>query len=47
MSKVEAVRAHQLQRALAGWTVDEQAELGRLLVRLADDLQAAPYLPAH
>jgi DNA-binding MarR family transcriptional regulator len=45
LEKVEAVRADQLQRALTGWTVDEQAELGRLLVRLADDLQGAAYLP--
>ena len=45
LEKVEAVRADHLQRALVGWTPDEQAELGRLLVRLADDLQGAPYLP--
>jgi len=45
VAKVEAVRADHLQRAFAGWTKAEQAELGRLLVRLADDLQGAPYLP--
>ena len=45
VAKVERVRADQLQRALAAWTVDEQAKLGRLLVRLADDLQGAAYLP--
>ena len=31
--------------ALSGWTVAEQAELGRLLVRLADDLQGAGVPP--
>jgi DNA-binding MarR family transcriptional regulator len=47
LEKVEAVRNHQLQRALSAWTADEQAELGRLLLRLADDLQGAPYLPVR
>ncbi len=47
VAKVEAVRADHLQRALAGWTGAEQAQLGRLLVRLADDLQGAPYLPVR
>jgi DNA-binding MarR family transcriptional regulator len=47
LEKVEAVRSDQLQRALSGWTADEQAELGRLLVRLADDLQGAAYLPVR
>jgi len=47
LDKVEAVRNDQLQRALSGWTVGEQAELGRLLVRLADDLQSAAYLPVQ
>jgi DNA-binding MarR family transcriptional regulator len=47
LEKVEAVRSDQLQRALSGWTAEEQAELGRLLVRLADDLQGAAYLPVR
>ena len=47
LDKVEAVRNDQLQRALSGWTLEEQAELGRLLVRLADDLQSAAYLPVQ
>ena len=47
LQRVEAVRTDQLQRALAGWTADEQAELGRLLLRLADDLQGAAYLPVR
>lgn len=47
VGKVEAVRADHLQRAFAGWTSAEQTELGRLLVRLADDLQGAPYLPVR
>jgi len=47
LQKVEAVRNDQLQRALSGWTADEQAELGRLLLRLADDLQGAAYLPVR
>jgi hypothetical protein len=45
VGRVEAVRADHLQRALGRWTKAEQVELGRLLVKLADDLQAAPYLP--
>ncbi len=45
LERVEAVRNDQLQRALSTWTTDEQAQLGGLLLRLADDLQGAAYLP--
>jgi DNA-binding MarR family transcriptional regulator len=47
LEKVDKVRHDHLQRALAGWTPAEQAELGQLLVRLADDLQSAAYLPVQ
>jgi DNA-binding MarR family transcriptional regulator len=42
--RYERVRSAQLARALEGWTPDERLELGRLLVRLVDDLQSTPYL---
>jgi DNA-binding MarR family transcriptional regulator len=45
VERIEAVRGEQLRRALAGWTPEERAQLGGLLVRLADDLHRAPYLP--
>jgi DNA-binding MarR family transcriptional regulator len=45
VGRIEAVRGEQLRRALAGWTAEERAQLGTLLVRLADDLHRAPYLP--
>ena len=43
-ARFERVRASQLSRALADWSDDERAELGRLLLRLVDDLQATPHL---
>lgn len=42
--RFERVRSAQLSRALADWTPSEREDLGRLLVRLVDDLQATPYL---
>jgi DNA-binding MarR family transcriptional regulator len=42
----ERVRNAQLSRALAEWTPEERIELGRLLVRLVEDLQTTPYLQA-
>jgi DNA-binding MarR family transcriptional regulator len=42
--RYERVRSAQLARALEGWTPEERLELGRLLVRLVDDLQSTPYL---
>ena len=42
----ERVRSAQLSRALADWTPEERLELGRLLIRLVDDLQSTPYLQA-
>jgi DNA-binding MarR family transcriptional regulator len=41
--RFEQVRNAQLSRALADWTTAERAELGRLLLRLVDDLQSTPY----
>jgi DNA-binding MarR family transcriptional regulator len=41
--RFERVRNAQLSRALADWTDDEREELGRLLLRLVDDLQVTPY----
>jgi DNA-binding MarR family transcriptional regulator len=41
--RFEEVRNAQLSRALADWTDEERAELGRLLLRLVDDLQRTPY----
>lgn len=46
--RYERVRFGHLDRALEGWTPEERTELGRLLVRLVDDLQSTPYLdPDH
>ncbi len=42
--RFEKVRNSQLSRALATWTDEERGELGRLLLRLVDDLQSTPYL---
>jgi DNA-binding MarR family transcriptional regulator len=42
--RFERVRHAQLSRALADWTDDEREELGRLLLRLVDDLQSTPYM---
>lgn len=44
--RFERVRNAQLSRALADWTDDEREELGRLLLRLVDDLQSTPYQPS-
>lgn len=43
-ARYERVRNLQLLRALAEWAPEERLELGRLLVRLVDDLQAIPYI---
>jgi DNA-binding MarR family transcriptional regulator len=37
------VGAHQLERALAGWSQPEREQLGRLMLRFVDDLQRTPY----
>ncbi len=42
--RFERVRSSQLSRALAEWPDEDRAELGRLLLRLVDDLQSTPYL---
>lgn len=42
--RFERVRSAQLSRALSEWTPDERLQLGRLMLRLVDDLQATPYL---
>ena len=42
--RFERVRHAQLTRALADWPDKERELLGRLLVRLVDDLLATPYL---
>jgi len=43
-ARYERVRSAQLSRALAEWEPEERIELGRLLLRLVDDLQSTPYL---
>ena len=42
--RFERVRSAQLSRALVEWTPEERAQLGELMLRLVDDLQATPYL---
>jgi DNA-binding MarR family transcriptional regulator len=42
--RFERVRNAQLTRALADWDDEEREQLGQLLIRLVDDLQATPYL---
>ena len=42
--RFERVRNAQLTRALADWSDEEREILGRLLVRLVDDLLSTPYL---
>lgn len=42
--RFERVRNAQLTRALADWSDEERETLGRLLLRLVDDLQSTPYL---
>lgn len=42
--RFERVRSAQLSRALEDWTPDERMQLGQLMLRLVDDLQATPYL---
>jgi DNA-binding MarR family transcriptional regulator len=39
------VGAHQLERALAGWSAPEREQLGRLMLRFVEDLQRTPYEP--
>lgn len=43
-ARYERVRSAQLSRALADWEPEERIQLGRLLLRLVDDLQSTPYL---
>jgi hypothetical protein len=42
--RFERVRGAQLSRALIEWTPEEREQLGKLMLRLVDDLQATPYL---
>jgi DNA-binding MarR family transcriptional regulator len=42
--RFERVRSAQLSRALIDWTPEERLQLGKLMLRLVDDLQATPYL---
>jgi hypothetical protein len=42
--RFERVRSAQLSRALIEWTPEERLQLGKLMLRLVDDLQATPYL---
>lgn len=42
--RFEKVRNAQLSRALSDWTPGEREQLGYLMLRLVDDLQATPYL---
>lgn len=42
--RYEHVRGGQLSRALESWTTEERQDLGRLLLRLVDDLQTTPYV---
>jgi DNA-binding MarR family transcriptional regulator len=43
VSQLEAVRTRHFREALGGWTPAERATLGRLLLRLVDDLPQTPY----
>jgi DNA-binding MarR family transcriptional regulator len=43
--RVDEVRRRQFSEALAGWSPDDCATLGRLMDRLVDDLQRVPYRP--
>ena len=43
VSQLEAVRTRHLRKALAAWTPAERTALGRLLLRLVDDLPQTPY----
>jgi DNA-binding MarR family transcriptional regulator len=42
-AQVNAVQARHLREALAGWSEEDHSHLGRLLLRLVDDLQRTPY----
>jgi len=42
--RYERVRGAHLSLALAEWDAEERLQLGRLLLRLVDDLQSTPYL---
>jgi DNA-binding MarR family transcriptional regulator len=41
--RLHDLRDRHLVDALAGWTPDERDALGRLMVRLVDDLERTPY----
>jgi DNA-binding MarR family transcriptional regulator len=43
---VEGVQRRQFDEALAGWSAEDRASLGRLMSRLVDDLQRTPYREA-
>jgi DNA-binding MarR family transcriptional regulator len=42
-ARLEAVQQQHFAEALTGWSDDQCGELGRLLLRLVDDLQRTPY----
>jgi DNA-binding MarR family transcriptional regulator len=42
-ARIEAVQHRQFTEALAGWTPEQCAALGRSMIRLVDDLQRTPY----
>jgi DNA-binding MarR family transcriptional regulator len=46
VARVDAVRRRHFAEALAGWPPDDCALLGRLMVKLVDDLQRTPYRDA-
>jgi DNA-binding MarR family transcriptional regulator len=41
--RIQHVQDRHLREALAGWTAEERAVLGELLLRFVDDLQRTPY----
>jgi DNA-binding MarR family transcriptional regulator len=45
--RVHDLRNRHLLDALDGWSVEERDTLGRLLLRLVDDLQDTPYRPEN
>jgi DNA-binding MarR family transcriptional regulator len=41
--RLHALRQHHLADALASWSPEERKTLGRLMLRLVDDLEGTPY----
>ncbi len=44
--QVQGLRARHLADTLASWSPEDRETLGRLLVRLVDDLERTPYRPS-